>query len=180
MKPSRKPRNTFDSFRDLVKLACSKLYPGIGYYDRVVYARVVGTFNSSGRVTEGSKLWSVDLEILGPDLQPDLSRAPIKDVPVDPIELSTDGRALFPVLFEGTIVRLGWMYADRSLPYIVSVTAEGQRLPSGSSGQMSVILGDALEILARLRDSAAGPVSMKPQDYAALMRLIASLPGSSL
>lgn len=180
MKSSSKPRNTFDSFVELVKRACSKLYPGIGYYDRTVYARVVGTFNSSGRVTAGSKLWSVDLEILGPDLQPDRSRAPIKDVPVDPLEVSDDGRALFPVLFEGTIVRLGWMYANRSLPYIVSITAEWMRLPSGSSGQLSVLVGDALEILARLRDSASGPVVMKAQDYAELRRIISSLPGTSL
>lgn len=180
MKGSSKPRNSFDTFVELVKRACDRLYPGIGYYDRVVYARVVGVFYSSGRVTEGAKLWSVDVEILGPDLKPDTRRARIKDVPVDPLEVSDDGRALFPVLFEGTVLRLGWMYGNRAFPYIASITAEGMRLPEGSSGQLSVLLGDALEILARLRDSAAGPVVMKPNDYAELMRIISSLPGSSL
>ena len=173
-------KNSFSSFVELVRRSCDKLYPGIGRYDRVVYGRVVRVFTSSGRVTEGAKLWSVDIEILGSNLAPDPRRGIIKDVPLDPVEVSDDGRALFPVVFVGTIVRMGWMYADRSLPYIVSITAEGLRLPDGSSGQLSSVIGDLLEILSRMRDSAAGPAVMRAQDLIEFQRILASLPGRNI
>lgn len=177
---NREKSNPWTNFVELVRRACEGLYPGIGRYDRVVYGRITKVFSSSGRVTAGSKLWSVDVEILDRNLAPDTRRGTIKDVPVDPFELARDGRALFPVLFTGLIVRMGWMYGDRSLPYVVSVTAEGQRLPFTADGQLSPLLAEALEILGRLRDSAAGPVAMRANDAIRLAQIIQTLPGGSL
>lgn len=171
--------NPYQAFRELVRRTTQALYPGIGRYDRVVYGRVTKVFSSSGRVTVGSKLWSVDVELLDRNLEPDSSRGIIRDVPVDPFELSRDGRALFPVVFTGLVVRLGWMYADRSLPYIVSITAEGQRLPYTSDGQMSALIAEALQLLANLRDSAAGPVAMRANDLIRLQQIIAALPSEA-
>lgn len=173
-------RSTFKGFLELVRRSCEKLYPGIGRYDRVVYARIKRVSKGVGRSTAASKLWSVDVEILLPDLTLDPVRGIIKDVPVDPVEISTDGRAMFPIFFTGLIVRLGWMYGRRDLPYIAGVTTEQQVLPYAKDGELTPLLAEALMILARLRTSAVGPVPMKPTDYLALQQLLLNLPGVSL
>lgn len=177
---STENRSTFKAFLELVRRACEKLYPGIGRYDRVVYARIKRVSKGTGRATASSKLWSVDVEILLPDLSLDPVRGVIKDVPVDPVEIATDGRAIFPVFFTGLIVRLGWMYGRRDLPYIAGVTTEQQVLPYSKDGELTPMLAEAFMILARMRSSAVGPVPINPNDYLALQQLLLNLPGVDL
>lgn len=170
-------RNEFTDFLKLVRLACEKLYPGIGRYDRVVYGRINRINRNVGTATASSKLWSVDVELLNPDLTSDTVRGIVRDVPIDPVEISGDGRALFPVISTGLVVRLGWMYGRRDLPYIASFTSEGQVLPYQKDGELSTQIARALELLASMRKSAVGPVPMDPQKYIELQQIIMTLPG---
>ena len=176
IEPRRPKVNAFSAFVELVSRACEKLYPGIGRYDRIVYGRVVRISRGVGRATASSKLWSADIELLLPDLSPDSSRGIIKDVPIDPVEISGDGRALFPVVSVGLVVRLGWMYGRRDLPFIQSFTAEGQVLPYADDGQLSSVIARALTLLSYPRQTAVGPGPMGPE-YAELMKIIMTLPG---
>ena len=178
MRPAK--GNPFVRFMELTRLACERLYPGIGRYDRVVYGRISNISRNVGRATASSKLWSVDVELLSPDLSVDKVRGTSKDVPIDPVEISGDGRALFPVISVGLVVRLGWMYGRRDLPYIVAFTTEGQVLPFQKDGELSTSIANALNLLAWMRQSAVGPVPMDVDKELELRRIIASLPGGGL
>lgn len=177
MELRRKRRNEFAEFVKLVRLVCEKLYPGIGRYDRVVYGRINRVNRNVGTATAASKLWSVDVELLNPDLSSDTVRGVVKDVPIDPIEITGDGRAMFPVISIGLVVRLGWMYGRRDLPYIVSFTSEGQSLPYQKDGELTTLIAEALELLSSLRESAVGPVPMDPEKFVRLRQIIMTLPG---
>jgi hypothetical protein len=150
------------TFVEMVRRACEELFPGVGKYDRAVFARVVSVSQLAGSVSEAMKLWSCTLEILGPDLKPDRSRAPIKDVPVDPIQINGLGQAMFPKPFPGLVVRLSWMYGRRDLPYIVSFTAEGQSVPLGAVGELSDLLYQAIVLLSAPQTTAVGPTAQVP------------------
>lgn len=150
------------AFLEAVQRACDQLFPGIGKYDRPVFARVISVSQLAGTVTGAMKLWSCTLEILGPDLKPDPKRARIKDVPLDPIQISASGQAMYPKPFPGLIVRLAWMYGRRDLPFILSFTSEGQTVPVGSMGELSDLLYQAIVLLSLPQSTAVGPTAQVP------------------
>jgi hypothetical protein len=157
---------TQDTFRKLVGRACEKLFPGIGRYDRVIYAKVTNVSELGGMVTEVMKLWSCDLQPLKLDLTTDQSRAVLKDVPIDPVQISQMGAALFPKPFVGMIVRMGWMGGHRAYPFIHSFTAEGQTVPLAIFGELTDLLYQAITLLENPRVTAVGP---GPYDPATLL-----------
>lgn len=164
------------SFLDLVRRACEQLFPGIGRYDRVVYGKVVSVSQLAGQVTSAMKCWSCDIQLLNPDLSDDKRRQPIKDVPVDPIDINSSGAALFSTPFVGMIVRVGWMYGNRAYPFIHSFTAEGQVVPLDSLGQFSGFLFDAVQLLSMPRQTAVGPGPYDPDTMAKLILLLQRIP----
>lgn len=161
-------RNPWQTFLELVKRATSHLYPGIGVQDRMVYGRILSVSQTGGLVTKAQKLWSVDIEVLTPNLDPDGGFPVVKDVPLDPTEIGEGGQALFPLAFPGLIVRMGWMYGNRAYPYIHSFTAEGLLIPSGDQGELVSLLKEIIQLLMRERQSAVGPA---PYDLAILAQL---------
>lgn len=150
------------TFLDLVRRACEQLFPGIGRYDRAVFARVKSTSQLSGSVSEAMKLWSCDLEVLGPDLKPNKRFDILKDVPVDPIQISPTGAAMFPKPHVGLIVRLAWMYGNRAHPYIQAFTAEGASVPAEAFGELSDLLYQAIVLLSMPQTTAVGPTAQMP------------------
>ena len=165
-----------DSFRRLVARACERLFPGIGRYDRLIYAKVVSVSQTPGLVTGLMKLWSCDLQPLNPDLSTNKTRAVIKDVPIDPIQLNQMGAALFPKPFVGLIVRVGWMEGNRAFPYVHSFTAEGQLIPAAQMGELTDLLYEAVKLLSMPRQTAVGPGPYDPVTQAALAALLLRIP----
>lgn len=164
------------SFRDLVRRACEQVFPGIGRYDRVVFARVVSVSQLAGTVSSSMKLWSCTLQILTPDLKPDKGRAVIKDVPIDPIQINKAGQAMFAKPFPGLIVRVAWMYGRRDLPFIQSFTAEGTAVPLALFGELSDLLYQAIVLLSMPQNTAVGPTAQVPPVPMLLEELKARIP----
>jgi len=171
-----KQRNIWKAFRESVARAIQELYPGAGYYDRVVYARVVSVNSNPGMVTDCMKLWSIDAEILTPSMEPDPAIPVVKGIPIDPIEISEIGQAMFPVPFPGLIVRVGWMYGHRGHPFIHSFTSERQLVPGSDRGSLSSLLFDAVRLLSMPRATAVGPGPYDGQTQADLLLLLSRIP----
>ena len=165
-----------DTFRKLVGRACEKLFPGIGRYDRVVYAKVTNVSQLGGVVTDAMKLWSCDLQILNLDLKPDRSRAVLKDVPIDPIQISATGAAMFAKPFVGLIVRMAWMNGNRAYPFIHSYTAEGQVVPAATLGELSDLLYQAIQLLSLPQTTAVGPTAQVPPVPLQIAALLLRIP----
>lgn len=166
----------WDSFRALVRRACEQLFPGIGRYDRPVFARVVSVSQLAGTVSGSMKLWSCSLQILTPELKVDKLRATLKDVPIDPIQINQLGQAMFAKPYPGLIVRVAWMYGRRDLPFIQSFTAEGQTVPLAMNGELSDFLYQAVQLLSLPRTTAVGPGPYDPATMAQLVLLLARIP----
>lgn len=166
----------WDSFRALVRRACEQLFPGIGRYDRPVFARVVSVSQLAGTVSGSMKLWSCSVQILTPDLKPDKLRATLKDVPIDPIQINQAGQAMFAKPFPGLIVRVAWMYGRRDLPFIQSFTAEGQTVPQAMFGELSDLLYQAIVLLSMPQTTAVGPTAQVPPVPVLLEQLKARIP----
>ena len=165
-----------DSFGALVRRACERFFPGIGRYDRLSYGKVRGVTQQAGQVTGSMKLWSCDIELLTLDLASDPLKPILKDVPLDPIQLSQTGAAMFSKPFVGLIVRVGWMGANRAFPYIHSFTAEGQAVPAGQLGELSDLLYQAIKLLAEPRPTAVGPALYEASVQAQLLLLLERIP----
>ena len=122
------------------------------------------------------KLWSCDLQPLHPNLKVNKSRAVLKDVPIDPIQINSLGAALFPKPFVGLVVRMGWMEANRAYPYIHSFTAEGQVIPAAALGEFSDLLYQAVKLLSMPRTTAVGPGPYTSYVQAQLLALLLRIP----
>ena len=173
---SKRTKSPWALFLEAVARALQVLHPGLGRYDRVVYARVVAFDQNMGEVSNVQKLWTCDVRVLDRNLDPDPAYPVIRGVPLDPIEISDSGQALFPKAFEGLVVRLGWMYADRSMPYIVGLTAEGQLVPLASMGELTDLLLQTIILLSRPVQTAVGPGPYDGGTLAELELLKARIP----
>lgn len=171
-----KNRSVWRAFRESVERALQELYPGAGRYDRVVYARVVDVTQNPGQVTAYLKLWSVDLQVLTPDLESDPSYPVIKGVPIDPIDINQMGQALFQNPFPGLIVRMGWMYGNRAHPFVHSFTAEGLLVPTADRGTVSSLLFEAVSLLMLPRATAVGPGPYDGSTQAKITLLLTRIP----
>lgn len=166
----------FETLRQTVGRICEQLFPGIGRYDRPIYARVKSIQQLAGQVTSARKLWSCTVEPLTLDLKPDPTRPIIKDVPIDPIQVGSAGTALFAKPVTGMVIRLAWMGGNRAHPFILAFTAEGQILPATQTGELSDLLYQAIKLLSEARDTAVGPGPYFPVTQAALLELQLRIP----
>lgn len=173
---SSRVESPWRKFVNALRRGLQEIHPGIGRYDRVVYARVAAFDQNPGEVSNVQKLWTCDLQVLDRHMEPDPSFPMIRGVPVDPVEISNLGQALFPKPFEGMVVRMAWMYADRSMPFIHSFTAEGLLVPPQTSGEMTDLLLQTIKLLERPVQTAVGPGFYDGQTLAELALLKMRIP----
>lgn len=173
---SERVHRPFDTMRTTVARICEQLFPGIGRYDRPIYARVKGVQQLAGQVTSARKLWSCTVEPLTLDLNPDPTRPIIKDVPIDPIQIGIAGTALFAKPIVGMVIRLAWMGGNRAHPFILSFTAEDQTLPATQTGELSDLLYQAVLLLSKPRQTAVGPGPYDPNTQIDLLALLMRIP----
>jgi hypothetical protein len=114
-----------------------RLYPEVGTFDRVYYARVKKAYFDGGKVDANGKKKSVDVEVLKGDLSIDPRFEVILDVPVDGIPFGNGGIA-FGVPAAGTIVRVGFMTGDPRFPFVLSYTNEGKTVPAGAEDEFRI------------------------------------------
>lgn len=164
------------SLEAFIERAVRRLFPGIGRYDRPIYGRVTAVTQQAGLVTAARKLWSCDIQPLTLDLQNDSSRPLLKDVPLDPIQISASGTAMFPKPFPGMVVRVAWMGGSRAHPFILSFTSEGQMVPIGQMGELSDLLYKAVQLLSMPRLTAVGPGPYDAATQAQLTELLLRIP----
>lgn len=113
-------------FEKMVKRAVFKLKPGFGAFDYPMFARVTKCNLNGGAVSFKSKGLSVDLQPLNKNFSDNLNFLPIVDVAIPLQPFGTNG-ACIAIPKVGAIVRLAFMYADPSMPYIMEVCAEKQK-----------------------------------------------------
>jgi hypothetical protein len=141
MNNGQKALSPWKRLEGIVRRAIFKGIPGLGLYDSPRYARVLKARFGGGSVDGRSKGFSADVEVLTRDLLADPAWVQITDVPIDP-QTFGEGGAVYTVPRVGAIVRLGFMYHDPAFPFIMSITAEGSKLPEGKADEFRVEIGD--------------------------------------
>lgn len=135
----------------VVRQAIAKVMPGqSGNFGTTVYGRILKVNRPGGAVDNRSKGFSVDVQVLLPDLAPDPNLEPILDVPIDPVVFGNKTAVLGLPLVD-MVVRVGFMYRDPSYPYIQGITAEQDSFPS------AVLAETLVELILRHTHLGAGP-----------------------
>lgn len=103
-------------------------------------ARVVQLRSSAGTVDGDHPRYAVDVQPLTPDGADDASWPVVPDVPL-PVRWAGPQRGIFALPAIGTVVRLGFDYADPSHPYVDDVLGDGTALPAAPADTLLIQSG---------------------------------------
>jgi len=130
--------SALQKIEQVVRQAIVKVFPGIaGNFGAVVYGRILAINRPGGKVDNASKGYSVDVQVLNPDLSEDTNVEPVKDVPIDPV-LFGNKTAILGIPLVDMVVRIGFMYRDPSYPFIMGITAEQDAFPAALAAETLV------------------------------------------
>lgn len=105
-------------------------------------ARVTALRSSAGRAgPPGECRYSVDVEPLTPDLKPDPSRPPLRDVPLD-LPWVGPSRGVYALPKVGAIVRIAYYEGNPAYPYVDGILSEGEEVVEVEVGEFMVRQGD--------------------------------------
>lgn len=124
-------------FRNLMK----SLFPELGSGTHLPHkARVLGIRGSGGMVKAdgtGERRYSLDVEPLTPDGEPDFTRPVLNDVPLEVFWTGAD-RGVLALPAVGSIVRVCYYGGSSAHPYIDGIVPDGWSVPGVQDGQLLV------------------------------------------
>lgn len=129
-----------EGLREAIRRLVEALWPELGHRTHLPHkARVVKVHSLAGVAgPPGETRYSVDVEPLTPDGQPDPTRPElIKDVPLD-VPWMGPGRGVYALPAPGTIVRIAYYNGNPAYPYVDGVVGEGQRVVEVRPGEWLV------------------------------------------
>lgn len=121
------------ALRRLIREALPEL---LGFHVSI-RARVVAVHEEAGRIEEGRRRYSVDVQPLRPDGSDDENAPVIPDVEIPTIWAGPD-RGIFALPEVGAIVRVAWDYGDPAHPYVHSVLGYGFDAPEHPLGALVI------------------------------------------
>lgn len=116
------------------------MFPGVFGARPTVRARVVKVHESAGRMSDFDPRYSVDVQVLDRDGEPDPAWPIIPDVEL-PMLWAGPGRGIFCVPDVGTVVRVGFYHGDQNQPYIEAIVGTGYQAPAHPVGRFLVVSG---------------------------------------
>lgn len=128
---------------NIVRRALFTIEPNFGKFDRPIFAKVLKVNFKGGKVDDGAKAYSVDLQPLLKDLTVDSDFDKIQDVPLNTGTFGNGG-VIYCTPKVGAVVRMGFMYSDPSYPFIINVTNEGMKIPEGSAEEFRIETGNGI------------------------------------
>lgn len=117
------------------------IFPRVFLARTTLRARVVNVREAGGRMDALDPRYSVDVEILDRDGQPDPAWPVIPDVEL-PMLWAGRGRGVYCVPDVGTIVRVGFYEGDQNQPYVEALTGSGHSCPEHPVGRFMIVSGD--------------------------------------
>lgn len=114
-------------------------------------ARVVALHGEPGTVRAdglGTRRYSVDVEPLTPDGEPDDSRPHLLDVPLE-VAWTGDGRGVFGLPAVGSVVRVCYYGGSAAHPYIDGIVPDGHRVPAVADGEYLIHHSDQVQVRIR-------------------------------
>ncbi|MBM4394354.1 MAG: hypothetical protein FJ087_01535 [Deltaproteobacteria bacterium] len=105
-----------------------------------VQARVVKTHGDAGAMTEAEPRYSVDVQVLRRDGGDDPDWPVIPDVEC-PVLWAGPGCGVYAMPAVGAVVRVGFLYGDRSCPVVEGVSGRGFNAPGVLAGQLLIDAG---------------------------------------
>lgn len=117
------------------------MFPGVFGARTTVRARVVKVRESAGKMSDLDPRYSVDVQVLDRDGEPDPAWPIIPDVEL-PMLWAGPGRGVFCVPDVGAVVRVGFYHGDQNQPYIEAVTGMGYQSPSHPVGRFLIVSGE--------------------------------------
>lgn len=111
-------------------------------------ARVIAVHGVAGAVRAdglGSRRYSLDVEPLTPDGEPDPDRPPLLDVPLE-VSWAGPGRGVFALPETGATVRVCYYGGSAAHPYIDGIVPDGFSVPAVQAGEYLIHHSPAVRI----------------------------------
>lgn len=128
-----------DALKTALRRLVEALWPELAHRTHLPHkARVVAVRSGAGVAgPPGSPRYSVDLEPLTVDGQPDPSRPLLRDVPLD-VPWIGGGRGVYALPEVGAIVRVAYYEGNPAYPYVDGVLSEGKAVVQVEPGEYLV------------------------------------------
>lgn len=118
-----------------------RMFPELGEGTHLAHkGRVVALHGEAGEVRRdglGTRRYSVDVEPLTPDGEPDDTRPTLLDVALD-VPWTGPARGVFGLPAVGALVRVCYYGGSAAHPYVDGVIADGQSVPAVRDGELLV------------------------------------------
>lgn len=130
-----KQEELLSTFRNIIR----RLFPELGDRTHLPHkAQVIAVHGEAGEVRAdglGSRRYSVDVEPLTPDGEPDPDRPTLLDVPLE-VQWSGPGRGIFGLPAVGSVVRVAYYGGSAAHPYIDGIVPDGWSVPEVKTGEL--------------------------------------------
>jgi len=135
--------SAFQKFEDVIVKLWKRNFPNFFKFGQIYLARITKVNLDGGKVDINSKGVSFDCEILKNDFTTDTDFKTILDIPFDK-SLFGDNGGVFDIPSIGTNVHIGFVRANPSAPFLISMNAEGKTLPEVRPETWRVDTGDGI------------------------------------